>query len=272
MTTDSSARVETSYGDIRVENGFPSLPSPASPIEVAEAEHRSFLSSETTLEGMRQMVLDSLRLLYAEIDRRKEEATKAEEKARQLVELEEKRAVQIREESRKAAEDQQRALDDYLSRRRNDCTVFTDAMVAVETRAFESAAAALSDRAEVFKLLRTPQQASKGGAEVAGDLFKYLLDKVEGVVKHDPRVLGSVARLLEGVAADLPQTQPAESAAPVDSAETADTVEDIANWPMTRLVEAAKQIPSEVLNGRQIQDLPFGELLTLVTGYATKRS
>lgn len=271
MTTDSSARVETSYGDIRVENGFPSLPSPA-PIEVAEAEHRSFLSSETTLEGMRRMVLDSVRLLHAETDRRKEEATKAEEKARQLVELEERRAETVRQQSLKAAEDQQKALDDYLRRRREDSAAFTDALAAVETRAFESATNALTARADVFKLLRTPQEAPKGGAEVAGDLFKYLLDKVEGVVKHDPRVLGSVARLLEGVAAELPQTQPAESAAPVNSAETAETVEDIANWPMTRLVEAAKQIPSEVLNGRQIQDLPFGELLTLVTGYATKRS
>lgn len=275
MTTDSTARVETSYGDIRVENGFPSLPSTASPIEVAEAEHRSLLSSETTIEGMRRMVLDTVRQLHAETDRRKLEAANAEEKARQRVELEEKRAEKIREQALKAAEDQQRTLDDYLRRRREDSAAFTDALAAVETRAFESASAAMSARADVYKLLRTPQEAPKGGAEVAGDLCKYFLDKVEGIVKHDPRVLGGVARLLEGVAADLPQTKPADSspsAESVESTATSETVEDIANWPMIKLVEAAKQIPSEVLNGRQIQDLPFGELLTLVTGYATKRA
>ena len=220
------------------------------------------------------MVLDAVRQLHAETDRRKLEAANAEEKARQRVELEEKRADEIRQRSLTAAQEQQQALDDYLRRRREDCAVFTDAMAAVEARAFESASAAMSARADVYKLLRTPQQAAKGGAEVAGDLFKYLLDKAEAVVKHDPRVLGGVARLLEGVAADLPQTKPADSPSTgsVETTETTETVEDIANWPMTRLVEAAKQIPSEVLNGRPIQDLPFGELLTLVTGYATKRA
>lgn len=235
--------------EVPIENGYPVQ---SEEIRDGSAEdfavrHAAAASSPTAqAELFLGFARDQANVLLSQAQRyADEQVTAARKQAAEIVEAAKEQAARIEELWKKRREDHEAVIHSYD---------------ALEEHAYKSVKSAIDDKESIFRLLRTPIKPPKTGGELAYMGFRQILNTAESIVTKDPKLLGSVAKLLTDVAEKPAAAEEAEE----KTSETKEQTADIGAIPVNQLFALLSQMSPEELGGKHLKELTLEETFSLV--------